>query len=268
MSLFSNAQVAYLKVLFQRNLFWTGSWTAGTYTEGQLVSHAGSTWLVVDYQTTVEPGTAGDKTWQVFGGGAGLPAVTGADDSKLLTVVDGAWAKAAAPTELPAPSVNGNVLTEVSGAWASAPIPQGVPAGAIMAFAMSTAPAGWLKCDGRSTGIYRPATDPIYTALFDAIGTTYGAGDGSTTFNLPDLRGEFIRGWADGGSVDTGRALGSAQDDMLKAHSHAITYANGASGTGTNAIAYPGTNWNTTSAPAGGTETRPRNVAMLYCIKF
>ncbi|WP_228368206.1 phage tail-collar fiber domain-containing protein, partial [Klebsiella pneumoniae] len=63
------------------------------------------------------------------------------------------------------------------------------PAGAVVHFARTTAPAGWLKANG--TAVSRTA----YAALFAAIGTTYGAGDGFNTFNLPDLRGEFIRGF-------------------------------------------------------------------------
>lgn len=79
------------------------------------------------------------------------------------------------------------------------------PAGAVMHFAKNSPPAGWLKANGAA--ISRTA----YADLFAAIGTTFGAGDGSTTFNLPDLRGEFLRSWADGRGVDTGRAFGSFQ---------------------------------------------------------
>lgn len=62
---------------------------------------------------------------------------------------------------------------------------QGVPAGAIMDFAMNAVPAGWLSCDGALV------SRTTYAALFAAIGTTWGAGDGSTTFQLPDCRGRF-----------------------------------------------------------------------------
>lgn len=63
------------------------------------------------------------------------------------------------------------------------------PPGAITAFAASSAPTGWLVCDG--SAISRAS----YAALFAVIGTTWGAGDGSTTFNVPDLRGQFLRGY-------------------------------------------------------------------------
>jgi microcystin-dependent protein len=65
-----------------------------------------------------------------------------------------------------------------------------LPAGMIMYFANTTVPQGWFQCDGAA--ISRTS----YVELFAAIGTVYGTGDGSTTFNLPDLRGQFVRGWA------------------------------------------------------------------------
>ncbi|MBX9761570.1 MAG: phage tail protein [Pseudomonadaceae bacterium] len=91
---------------------------------------------------------------------------------------------------------------------------QMAPPGLIAHFARSSAPAGWLKANGAA--ISRSA----YAELYAAVGTTYGAGDGFTTFNLPDLRGEFIRGWDDGRGVDGGRALGSSQAGSLQSHSH------------------------------------------------
>lgn len=89
-----------------------------------------------------------------------------------------------------------------------------VPPGAVMYFARNTAPSGWLKCNGAA--ISRTA----YSKLFAAIGTVFGAGDGFTTFNLPDLRGEFVRGWDDGRGVDGGRPFGSFQAGMIQSHSH------------------------------------------------
>jgi hypothetical protein len=86
----------------------------------------------------------------------------------------------------------------------------GVPSGAVMVFAMNSAPSGYLACNG--TAVSRTT----YAALFAAIGTTYGAGDGSTTFTLPDLRGEFLRGIDNGRGVDSGRAFGSAQGDAIR----------------------------------------------------
>lgn len=94
-----------------------------------------------------------------------------------------------------------------------------VPSGTVLYFAGRTAPAGWLKANGAA--ISRTA----YAALFAAIGTTYGAGDGRSTFNLPDLRGEFLRGWDDGRGVDAGRGFGSAQAHALQSHQHGLAMA-------------------------------------------
>lgn len=134
-----------------------------------------------------------------------------------------------------------------------------LPAGAVFAFAMNAAPAGYLECNGAAV------SRATYAALFAAIGTTHGAGDGATTFNLPDLRGEFIRGWDDGRGVDPGRAFGSAQGDALKAHTHTVS---GGTGGGAQLEAGSGgTSASVNTGSTGGTETRPRNVALLYAIK-
>jgi microcystin-dependent protein len=134
--------------------------------------------------------------------------------------------------------------------------------GEIVFTARSVAPAGFLKCNGAA--ISRTA----YADLFAAIGTTYGAGDGSTTFNVPETRGEFLRCLADGRAVDTGRALGSAQADAFKSHTHT------AAGTiYSYAFLTPGpgrdfSNGTVTTSAAGDTETRPRNIAFLACIRY
>ncbi|WP_233164411.1 tail fiber protein [Chromobacterium sp. ASV23] len=138
------------------------------------------------------------------------------------------------------------------------------PPGQVAHFAMSTPPAGWVKCDGSL--LLRTS----YPALFAAIGTTFGAGDGKTTFGVPDLRGEFVRGWCDGRNVDAGRPFGSAQADMLIVHSHSYYTVGAAEGgiptatpsAASKAMAPAQTN------EAGGSETRPRNIALLACIKI
>jgi len=91
-----------------------------------------------------------------------------------------------------------------------------LPAGAIQAFAMAAIPTGWLECNGDAV------SRTTYANLFATIGTTYGAGNGTTTFNIPDLRGEFIRGWDHGRNVDPGRALGSGQAGANKSHTHPL----------------------------------------------
>lgn len=82
---------------------------------------------------------------------------------------------------------------------------QSVPAGSVFYRASNTIPNGYLECDGSAV------SRATYSTLFSVIGTTYGIGDGSTTFNLPDLRGEFIRGWDNTRGIDSGRAIGAWQ---------------------------------------------------------
>jgi microcystin-dependent protein len=90
------------------------------------------------------------------------------------------------------------------------------PSGQVAMYAMATPPAGWLECDGSSV------LRATYPALFAAIGTTYGSADG-THFTLPDARGYFARAWDHGAGRDSGRALGSTQTDLVKAHNHTAT---------------------------------------------
>ena len=139
-----------------------------------------------------------------------------------------------------------------------------LPPGTTIAFAGPGVPAGFLKENGAA--ISRVA----YANLFAAIGTTYGAGDGSTTFNLPDSRGEFIRGADDGRGIDPGRSVGSWQDSQNKDHNHlygAIHNTNyGLSPTGIAGVT-PGQVQYATSS-SGGSEARPRSTARLMCIKY
>lgn len=140
-------------------------------------------------------------------------------------------------------------------------VAQPVPAGSVFNFAASTAPTGYLECSGAAV------SRATYAALFAVTSTTFGVGDGSTTFNLPNLRGEFVRGWDNGRGIDASRAFGSAQADELKAHTHSYATKSGTapqSGSATQCWIGETTN---TSGSTGGVETRPRNIALLYCIK-
>lgn len=140
------------------------------------------------------------------------------------------------------------------------PEASGVPTGTVAWFAANTPPTGFLVADG--SAISRTA----YSDLFAAIGSAFGVGDGSTTFNLPDLRGEFIRGWDNGRGVDVGRAFGSWQDHEIEAHTHTYNEAI-YGGVGNGGFDGAIDNLSTTGA-TGGDETRPRNVALLPMIKF
>lgn len=174
----------------------------------------------------------------------------------------------------------------------------------------ASVPEGYLKCNGANV------SRTTYASLFNVIGTRYGVGNGSTTFTLPDLRGEFIRGWDDGRGVDAGRSLGSRQDGQNESHTHTASTASAGSHTHTGStdtagnhthtiwrgratgnsstVAHNGDNMSfdgTSSAAgahthsvsldangahahsvvvnaSGGNESRPRNVALMFCIKF
>jgi microcystin-dependent protein len=103
-------------------------------------------------------------------------------------------------------------IPEIAIAIASQLAAQVNPPGLFGSFAMPTAPAGWLLCNGTTV------SRTIYSNLFAAIGTYWGAGDGSSTFGLPDGRGYFLRGFNNGSgtSPDVGRTFGSAQTDAIR----------------------------------------------------
>jgi microcystin-dependent protein len=109
---------------------------------------------------------------------------------------------------------NDVLQSDGSGNLSFTALPQAVPTGSVHMMATTTAPSGYLKCNG--TAISRTT----YAALFAIIGTTHGAGDGSSTFNVPDLRGEFVRGWDDSRGIDNGRNFGTSQSDNNKQHNH------------------------------------------------
>lgn len=212
------------------------------------------------------------------------------------------------------------------------------PPGIVSPWAVNQQPYGWLECNGAAI------SRATYAALFANIGTAFGVGNGTTTFNIPDLRGEFIRGWDNGRGVDndtfvlqatvtsgsanvtnadtTGlvagmavsgagipvgatissitnsttfvlsangtatanfvsitvsktRAFGSSQLDQFKLHTHKISrlsnVVNSASPTTAAISDWEGVgNVQSTDnvQPVGGAETRPRNIALMLCIKY
>ena len=142
-----------------------------------------------------------------------------------------------------------------------------VPSGTVINFSGATAPTGYLECDGAAI------SRTTYSKLFTAINTLYGTGDGSSTFNTPDLRGEFIRGWDNSKGTDIGRTLGSSQ----VASSHFISsgpYVNGFAKDTENTYTLTASGPNTVGNAGGPASTntyghsRPRNIAMMYCIKI
>lgn len=142
--------------------------------------------------------------------------------------------------------------------------------GTIAQFAMATAPAGWMKANGAAI------SRTTYAGLFSKIGVLYGAGNGVTTFNLPDMRGYFPRAWDDSRGIDSGRAIGTAQADGFKTHHHQIAKVFASVGgtlTGYDLGTYTGAGGSGTLGADnvqdfGDTETRPKNIALLFCIKY
>lgn len=178
----------------------------------------------------------------------------------------------------------------------------GVPAGTILPFAgpVANIPDGYLACDGSEHNISN------YPALFDAIETSWG-GNGSSTFRVPDLRGQFLRGLDQGSGNDpdaggrtaknggnSGDAVGSFQGDEFKSHNHGVSdpghnHANGdykyllrSNGRDTTPsrdntsgepdVIHKGEIQTSTTGitinARGGSETRPKNAAVFYIIKY
>ena len=195
---------------------------------------------------------------------------------------------------LPSSVTNGAFLQTDGSGNLSFQIVAGVPTSAVFCVAVATVPTGYLECNGAAV------SRTTYSALFAIIGTNYGTGNGSSTFNLPDLRGEFIRGFDNGKGTDSGRAIASSQGSANLSHGHSVgasvsdpghQHSTSLDGVrvftvpGPSSIpfggagGYPGTHWsmsdantgisvNISQSNAGGSEARPRNIAMMYIIKI
>jgi len=160
-----------------------------------------------------------------------------------------------------------------------------VPVGTIIAYSAETPPPGYLECDGTSL------SRADYSRLFAAIGTAFGEGDGSTTFHLPDLRGQFLRGWSHSSPLGfdpdrnarfrlypggaSGDHVGSLQPQEFQAHTHAVNSAGlwigGLGSDGWSPVVgsfYKDPAFFGSTTVSGGSETRPWNVAVMYAIKY
>ena len=229
------------------------------------------------------------------------------DSSNSNFVAIRAPSNAASDITLTLPNSDGNandvLQSDGSGNLSFAALPQAVPTGSVHLMASTTPPSGYLKCNGAAV------SRTTYADLFAEIGTAFGAGDGSSTFNLPDLRGEFVRGWDDSRGVDSGRNFATTQSSQNKQHNHSASSTSSISPSSHNHV-FPGDDqfanannvggWtNRTSGSFnydaksqsgngkvyltsdaslsvstsvtvnndGGSEARPRNIAMMYVIK-
>ncbi len=164
------------------------------------------------------------------------------------------------------------------------------PIGTVVAFAGTTPPSGWLLCDGSEIN------RTTYIDLFNVIGVAYGYGNNATTYNLPDLRGRFVRGvdGAAGNDPDkatrivsntggnAGNMVGSLQDDAFQGHIHQIITRTTPTSFGTGNIGFTngGISYSdpysisvpisdgTNGTPQTTSETRSKNVYMNYIIKY
>ena len=200
---------------------------------------------------------------------------------------------------LPSSITNGGFLQTDGSGNLSFQIVAGVPSGSVFCMAVATVPSGYLECNGAAV------SRTTYAALFAIIGTAYGTGNGSSTFNLPDLRGEFVRGFDNGRGVDNGRSIASSQSSQFGQHNHNVSASSSSSvsdpghthtanyGQG-NLVSSGGafglrdsgnadrirnantgisvsTSTSISQSNRGGTsnssETRPRSIAMMYIIK-
>lgn len=156
-----------------------------------------------------------------------------------------------------------------------------VPTGSVVAFAFNAfagIPDGWLECNGFAV------SRSTYSNLHSKIGVSYGSGDGSTTFNLPDLRGYFIRGSGTNSDGTASGTFGAKQNDDVKPHNHPASISTGncvlsvqetqggrSTGSATTVtdigLIIGSPNSSISISTNSGTETRPKNIAMMYCIK-
>lgn len=155
------------------------------------------------------------------------------------------------------------------------------PLGTILAFGGTAAPAGWMLCQGQAL------SRTTYAKLFAIIGTAFGAGDGSTTFNIPDLRGEFLRGagtnshsgQGNGGSLGAHQDSTAIQNQIAEQNTHRLVIGFGAGNInmiknsegstkeGLTGNAYMTNNQEITSVYTPFVGVRPTNTSVNYIIK-
>jgi microcystin-dependent protein len=248
----------------------TANYTVQTTDKGKLIDATSGTWTL----SLPAAATAGDGfNVSLKNSGAGVITI----DPNLTETVDGSATLAVNAGESVVLYCNGT-------AWLTVGKSSGVPSGTISAYGGSSTPSGWLLCDGSAV------SRTTYASLFTAIGTVHGTGDGSSTFNIPDMRGRVPAGKDDmggsaasrlttGGSGVNGATLGSVGGSethtlttaQLANHSHGLTLYDTAPGTSPVAGGQGGTvagSFSTNAAGSGSAHnnTQPTLVAN-YIIK-
>lgn len=174
---------------------------------------------------------------------------------------------------LPTENIGPVIVAEFGEVWTWAPAPfsgyRSPNCGAIDFFDSATPPIGYLRAN------FAAVSRTTYRGIFSMVGTRHGAGDGANTFNLPDMRGEFARGWDDARGVDGGREIGTSQKATSMYFAPNSTIINGAASNQAQDVdsSGPGGSPSVTYTTGGGTPAsvftvRPRNVALLACIKI
>ena len=248
---------------------------SGTQITDEIINRTSSTSLGLDHDTIMKTGF---EIWTGAGGtGTQLTLTTdytlGSEDSALsseagdtiytkVAIVNGAYH-----------STNLYVTYKSVGDYVDAV--DGFPVGGMIPYAGASAPTGWLLCDGSAV------SRTTYHALFQAIGTSWGAGNGSTTFNLPDARGAAPVGvgtWT-GYTENETYALGTKYNDQVQGHKHNTeenaTESKGSPGGGPEKL-YVGDQMASSSpisdgangTPRTGNVTRGKRIGVNYIIKY
>lgn len=194
--------------------------------------------------------------------------------SDASTTVKGVSTLSVAPVSATAPIAVGDNDTRIPTANPNtlfAPISILIPSGTISPYAGATAPSLWLLCDG--TAVSRTT----YAALFAVCSTTYGAGNGTTTFNLPDLKGRVPVGKSTDTEFDVLGETGGEKTHVLTeaelaAHTHTVGYKIGNSGSGANFSGFNEANNATVNSGSTGSNTAHNNlqpyITLNYIIKY
>ncbi|EMA7647473.1 tail fiber protein [Yersinia enterocolitica] len=218
----------------------------------------------VSVMPAIAPTTSPTLLWFTEGGANQSPSYPGQDwfnqiQAELLNVLVDA---AIAPNKADRTQLS-TAIKKIIASSANV-IPVGVP----LPWPTATAPLGWLKCNGAA----------FDKAKYPMLATSYPTG------NLPDLRGEFLRGWDDGRGVDSGRGLLTVENDEIRSHRHlklnvdtsGVAYglaAGNFSGQQTGGfylnttIGYDSGYAGIGTGATGGSETRPRNIAFNYIVR-
>jgi len=256
----------------------SGQVGVGTATPANAIDVAGGAIQISTSGGTARTVMSADSTDSIFSVNDDRNFTVKTNAATRLTVNSSA-ATSTVPVVLPA------IPTTALQAATKSYVDQVLPAGCIMPFAGTSAPTSWVACDGSAI------SRSTYATLFAAIGTTWGSGDGSTTFNVPDLRGMFVRGTgtnATGSSSGAvGPSVGTYAADTYLNHSHAVTDPGhkhttaysaalvSGGGVGINVFTGGGnfdtstvtTGLTVNTSTTGGTETKPKNYGVLYIIK-